>query len=69
MLWSRDHHRNETGTKAKSTIHLVTASNWKDNSTYAFDDHDLLFDEQVYPGGVEDPVRNYAVDGHTLMIL
>ena len=53
----RDHHRDGINTKAKSTIHLVTASDWKDNNTYAFENHDLLFSEKPYPGGVEDPVR------------
>ena len=55
-MW-RDHHRDAAGTKAKSTIHLVTASDWKDNSTYVFERDDLLFSGQPYPGGVEDPVR------------
>ena len=41
-MW-RDHYRDAAGTKAKSTIHLVTASDWKDNATYVFEHDDLLF--------------------------
>lgn len=32
-LRGSDHHRDGTASKAKSTIHLVTASDWRDNST------------------------------------
>eukprot|EP01052_Picozoa_sp_SAG31_P028323 SAG31_NODE_2724_length_5187_cov_2.096895_5_plen_472_part_00 len=53
-MW-RDHHRDASGSKAKSTIHLVTATNWKDNSSYVFEHDDLLFSGKKYPGGVEDP--------------
>lgn len=47
-MW-RDHH--PTG---KSVPHLVTASNWKDPSTYKFFMDDLLFGKKHNPGGVED---------------
>ena len=40
-VW-RDHLLSPTQ-KGKSTIHLVTASNWKDNTTYVLDHSDLLF--------------------------
>jgi len=64
-MW-RDHHRNTSaaGTKSKSTIHLVTASDWKDNATYVFEHDDLLFNSQLYPGGVEDPFIYKDVDGN-----
>ena len=53
-MW-RDHHRNRSasGAKAKSTIHLVTAADWTDNSSYVFEHDDLLFGGLPYPGGVE----------------
>lgn len=53
-MW-RDHYRDAAGTKAKSTIHLVTAGDWRDNRTYALDHGDLLLSGRVDPGGVEDP--------------
>jgi hypothetical protein len=64
-MW-RDHHRNASaaGAKAKSTIHLVTASNWKENSTYVFEHDDLLFEGLPYPGGVEDPFLYKDRDGN-----
>lgn len=54
-MW-RDHHLTPDR-KGKSTIHQVTASNWKDNTTYQWTVTDLLFGDEnlTYPGGVEDP--------------
>lgn len=63
-MW-RDHQKEE-GVKGKSTIHLVTASDWKDNSTYRWTVTDLLFTDQglEYPGGVEDPFMWVDVRGN-----
>lgn len=65
-LW-RDHHI-RVGVKGKSTIHLVTAVDWKDNSTYVFSTTDLLFSDSAAglanPGGVEDPFVYFDKNGN-----
>lgn len=62
-LW-RDHLIAPTQ-KGKSTIHLVTATNWKDNTTYNFEHTDLLFGDNGLPnpGGVEDPFVYFDKSG------
>eukprot|EP00040_Diaphanoeca_grandis_P021485 m.114508 g.114508 ORF g.114508 m.114508 type:complete len:167 (-) comp28356_c1_seq2:279-779(-) len=63
-LW-RNHFVNET-TKGKSTMHLVTATNWKDNTTYTTSVTDVLFGDNGLPnpGGVEDGFLYVDENGH-----
>ena len=62
-MW-RDHQLTP-GQKGKSTIHLATATDWKNASTYVATVDDVLFGDNgvVNPGGVEDPFLYVDVHG------
>jgi hypothetical protein len=59
-------HEVSPGVKGKSTMHLVHATHWKDNTTYTNYVSDLLFGDEGLPnpGGVEDPFLYFDSAGN-----